>query len=1427
MEIQQETLDKLLDLYFNKPNVLYKHLFDSYEIFIEEYIPYILQQESNIFYENITKERIYRHCFICNDIRIKQAVFENNNEIKYPHDSRINHLSYFCAVVANVKQYVDIINITDNSKERKYLHESEKNYQIASIPIMVKSKYCSTNINSNYTNECKYDPGGYFIVNGQEKVIMSMEKMVDNKLLVFTKKDVTYPNNFIYTAHINSRKNDWSDNMQILTIKNKRDGVLIANTSLQLIEINIIILLRALGIESDQEIVKYITYDINDIKLTNLLKVSFSKAVDDFNNKILTQQDAINFLISKIKKIKFIFNENDENVNIKKKVFIDKILQKDLLPHLNTTSTIKKAIYICYMINSLLNVMVNNTIPDDRDALDNKRIETPGVLLGKLFRQNWKKMLNDIRKNFKKRNQSDEKPINVIGQIKSSTIEQGIKSALSTGIWGMNKSNRGVAQSLQRLSWNQSISYLRRILSPTMDESTSKVISIRQVNNNQCQMLCCVETPEGSKIGIVKSLAMTSTITNQNINQYDILLKLLDSINKDNKIKNIENINPLDMKKYVKLFLNGNWYGVILIKNAYDIYLQLIDMKRKNIIDRYTSILFNYQEKDIKIYYDGGRLIRPLLIVNNSEFNINKDCIEYINKEYELLDKSKSFINLIDKYTNIIEYEDIETLNYLVVSHNLNNLKQNYKFKNNFTNTDNIVNRYDDHRWINYTHCDFHEWTMLGSIVINMPFINYNAGTKNITYFSYAKQSMGIYLSSYKKRMDISQILYHSQVSLVVTKGMKYNSGMDLPSGENIYMAICSYNGYNQEDSMIFCKSSVDRGLFRADTLKKYHSEITKNPSTSQDDIFCKPNKNEVTGIKNGNYEKLNNEGFVPEETEIDNDDVIIGKLSPINPIENNKILKDSSEIFKSNVKGVVDKVNNKIYSNEGYEMIDMRVRVERKPMIGDKFCCYDDTHEVLTFEGWKNIKDITVYDKVACMLNNILAYRNPTNIQKYNYSGKMYLIDTNDISLCVTPNHRMYVSNDEYNNYEIELAENIFNKKRKYKRHIENIEFIENNIYFIYNNNNITHFKNNDKRIEILDWLNIFCNNYNNGNTVFSNWIWFLPSKLCKYIISKINIKLNNINILNDNNNDLNNLIRLYFHAGYLINDTYINDEIIEDKYIDVNNINIYCCSVEGDGIIYVKRNNLSVWCGNSRCGQKGTIGILYEQYDMPFTESGIVPDVILNNLAFPKRMTVSQFLDILCSKLAALKCQTIDGTPFEEYDIDALCEELRQCGISKYGTETMYCGLTGKKMEAQIFIGPAYFSRLKHLVADKIHGRARGPRQSLTRQPMEGRSRDGGLKSGEMERDSMIAHGTSQFLKERLMESSDITKVYICDICSMFVGKAINKDYYICKGCHNTTKISAVVIPYACKLLFQELQSINILPRFNIEQTPYSIEI
>jgi DNA-directed RNA polymerase II subunit RPB2 len=243
------------------------------------------------------------------------------------------------------------------------------------------------------------------------------------------------------------------------------------------------------------------------------------------------------------------------------------------------------------------------------------------------------------------------------------------------------------------------------------------------------------------------------------------------------------------------------------------------------------------------------------------------------------------------------------------------------------------------------------------------------------------------------------------------------------------------------------------------------------------------------------------------------------------------------------------------------------------------------------------------------------------------------------------------------------------------------------------------------------------------------------------------------------------------------------------------------------------------------SRHGQKGTIGLTLRQEDMPFTEDGITPDIIINPNCIPSRMTVGHLIECFMGKISAIKGHDTDGTPFNELNIHEIKEELTKLGYHDSGKEYLYNGMNGKKMKAMVFIGPTYYQRLKHLVDDKIHSRARGPRQLLTRQPPEGRSRDGGLRFGEMERDCMIAHGVGQFLKERMMETSDIYSTHVCDICGFFAQQKLGSPgVYHCPQCDNSTDISPINLTYGFKLLVQELMAMNIAPRIRVKKDIYN---
>ena len=227
------------------------------------------------------------------------------------------------------------------------------------------------------------------------------------------------------------------------------------------------------------------------------------------------------------------------------------------------------------------------------------------------------------------------------------------------------------------------------------------------------------------------------------------------------------------------------------------------------------------------------------------------------------------------------------------------------------------------------------------------------------------------------------------------------------------------------------------------------------------------------------------------------------------------------------------------------------------------------------------------------------------------------------------------------------------------------------------------------------------------------------------------------------------------------------------------------------------------------------------YRQEDMPFSCEGISPDIIVNPHAIPSRMTVGHLVECLMGKVSSLMGQEGDATPFiDSLTVDRVSSVLKALNYQKHGNECLYNGHTGRPLESLIFMGPTFYQRLKHLVDDKIHARARGPVTMITRQPMEGRANMGGLRMGEMERDCLISHGAANFLRDRLYSNSDPYRVHVCDECGMMAVANLRKQTFDCRFCDNKTRFSQIHIPYAGKLLFQELMSMTIAPRIFVDR-------
>lgn len=730
-ELSYNKIFDLLDNRFTRKSILYEHLHNSYNELINQIINY-LETNNNIFDENRVGDKIYKYRFKIDNIHVRPPLNENGDSLLYPMDARNKNSTYSLKFIANISQIQEIYDL--NKKEiisEKIIGNSVEKETIIVIPNMVRSKYCSLEINNDYNKrECSYDPGGYFIVNGSEKIVLCIEKMIENKPLVFVKKDLGVLN---YQVQINSRSSNPNIMMQGIQIKLKKNFDITIKVPI-LNEVSVFILMRALGLETDKEIVDYIVYNNDDIDMLDILKISIDLSKKEGKKLILTKEDAYYSLTNKLRVVKKYTDKDKKLQYDEKKEHLEALLRNAFMPHIDVNkydNVLKvKAYFLGYMINKLLNCYLGRNPPDDRDSFINKRIDMPGDLIFDLFKQYYKKMLNECNKFFKKRfGGNHDSPLNIINQIKPSIVEQGIKSAMLTGNWGKKK---GVAQMYPRLTYLQSLSFLRRVDAPSSDASTSKLTGPRHYHSSQVGFLCCVESPEHSNIGLVKHLSLLGSITIGSVDQGNIIYNMI-STNKN--FIHINNHSILELIDSTKIFINGEWIGITL--KPFEIYNEIKNLKTNSIINRTNSIINDIPKGEIKIYTDSGRLYRPVLTVKDNQIVLTDKIITEILKNKDATNINK-WDMLMMKYPNTIDILDNEEQFYSLIARYTNeitDMKNKEKLVFPDSNEPN-VDRYDDSMILKYTHCEFHPSMVLGIIAGNIPFANHNQGPRNI--FQYA-----------------------------------------------------------------------------------------------------------------------------------------------------------------------------------------------------------------------------------------------------------------------------------------------------------------------------------------------------------------------------------------------------------------------------------------------------------------------------------------------------------------------------------------------------------------------------------------------------------------------------------------------------------------------------------------------------------------
>lgn len=859
----------------------------------------------------------------------RPQIHENTGAIKlmFPQEARLRNFTYASnmTIDMNIKY---IVRSGENLESEQTSYKKLQKIHIGKLPIMLKSAVCVlqqySHVPSAVTGECEFDAGGYFIINGSEKTCLGQERAAENLVQCFN----TEKNNskWAWTAEIKSVPD-------FKCISPKQITMLIASKNngfghsimLQIPRIKapipLFVVFRALGIITDKDICEMIALNVNDRteqKETQTLLMSLRASIVDAST-YMTKEEALQLITSNAMYTPL--NMDKETGQRKKRQFTVDVLETDLFPHCQTME--QKIYFLGYMANKLLRTSFGWEIVDDRDSYLNKRIDLSGVLLNNLFRNYFNKLVKDMQKQIVREInngswKSTEDYDNIINMtniykiVKSTTIENGLKRALATGDFGIKQtsSNKvGVAQVLNRLTYIASLSHLRRVNTPI--DKSGKLIPPRKLHNTSWGFLCPAETPEGHSVGVVKNLSYLThvTIPSNSTALYDYT---------EDHIYKFDELSKEGLHGGVKVFINGCWLGNA--KDALALYKSLKKKKHKGIINIYTSITFDIKHKEIRVCNEAGRLVRPVLRVKDNLPVLLKSHIKRIRNKDIGWDDLLTDMKLGEA---IIEYIDPAEQNLSMIAMKPSELQQ-----------------VGSSKIYKYTHCEIHPSTIFGILASCIPFPEHNQSPRNTYQCAMGKQAMGMYVTNYDLRMDkTAYVLSYPMRPLVDTRIMNLIELNKVPSGCQVIVAIMTHSGYNQEDSILFNEGSIKRGLFQATILNTIKDEDKK--IHGDEEVRCRPDETKTKGMKYANYDKVNDQGVIPENTKLDNRDVIISKVLPIKDARNDhtKTIKyeDQSIMYRTNEECYIDK--NFIDRNgDGYNFCKVRVRTVRQPTIGDKF---------------------------------------------------------------------------------------------------------------------------------------------------------------------------------------------------------------------------------------------------------------------------------------------------------------------------------------------------------------------------------------------------------------------------------------------------------------------------------------------------------
>ena len=981
----EETLSwNIIDHYFkDNPNVLVRHHLESYNDFLSNGIarimkdrnPIILEKDDNketgkynsvieIYLGGVEGNRISFSKPIIYDDVASTATEEKEKEPRahfmYPNEARLRNMTYGMTIHCDV----DVIYRVYDPVQKTQLNERVelKQLSLGRFPIMLQSNACilhgMTPEARFYAGECRNDYGGYFIVDGKEKCIVSQEKFADN--MIYVRSNADDPDAvYSFSAEVRTVSEDPSKPERKMAVKMVAPDVKYSNKQIVVDIPNVrkpiplFIVFRALGIISDRDIVERCLLNLEaNAAMVDLFIPSVHDACE-----IFTQATALKFIATMTKE--------------KTVAQVQNILMNYFMPQIGELNFGAKAYFLGYMVYKMLLVLTNAERPTDRDSFKFKRVEVPGALMFNLFRTYYKAHVDNVRLKLDKKikygrdrnefvgtqimqvitadnyNEIFGERIIEAGFKKSfkgkwaATVQTEDKSKLYKGTIGATDGTEveGIVQDLNRLSYNSFISHLRKMNLP-MDAS-AKVATPRQLHGSQWGIIDPADSPDGANIGLQKHLAISAYIT-----QPCSALPMVQWLREVAGMQLLEECSPRYLHQMTKVFVNGAWVGAL--GNAREIMRIFLLYRRNALIPIYTSGRWDIAHNELQFMTDGGRLCRPVFYYDDEKRRpsyASREAIETIKsgnytwsqlvtgfaaKSVPTLDPCRVY-RIGELYAGAADFAALAESRAIIEYIDTNESESAF-----------IAMFPRDVVPGKTTHVEIHPSLIFGVMGNQIVFPENNPSSRNNFSCGQGKQAVSLYSSNYNSRIDkMGVVLNYGQVPLVKSRYMKYINNEQHPYGENAIVAIMCYNGYNVEDSILFNEGSLKRGLFRTTYYNMY--ETREEEERTYDKRICNVQAQPaVRGLKpGGDYSALDRFGLIKENTEMDDKKAVIGRvteqwMSGGNTDEPQ--MEDDSVFPKKGQLGVVDRT---FITDEasGKRLAKVRIREERMPGIGDKFC--------------------------------------------------------------------------------------------------------------------------------------------------------------------------------------------------------------------------------------------------------------------------------------------------------------------------------------------------------------------------------------------------------------------------------------------------------------------------------------------------------